>query len=188
MKGNHHKVSFITKARITLGLITALTIGSLLDLKLPFFTSSIPKPESHARRLLQAEDEALLAAKSPDNKPSASRLLQAADSSVAPDLRGYRATPGKPIMSTFFEPVSGGCCGMTEEGHRNLVMAWRRAWELYGWETRVLKEEDAKKHPRFDELTKKLEESGVNGYNQRCFWRWLAMSLNDDLNGGWMSD
>lgn len=77
---------------------------------------------------------------------------------------------------------------MTEEGHKNLVTAWRRAWELYGWETRILTEADAKKHPRFDELTRKLEESDVNGYNQRCFWRWLAMSLDGNENGGWMSD
>eukprot|EP00956_Cyclotella_meneghiniana_P039822 scaffold180441_cov23-Cyclotella_meneghiniana.AAC.1 len=88
-------------------------------------------------------------------------------------------------MSTFFTPVPGGCCGMTEEGHTKLVSAWRAAWEMYGWETRVLTESDARKHDRFEELTRKLEEANVNGYNRRCFWRWLAMSsLGEDSNGG----
>ena len=64
------------------------------------------------------------------NPPIRTRLLQVADSTAAPDLRGVIA-PGKPIMSTFFKPVPGGCCGMTEEGHANIVAAWRRAWELY---------------------------------------------------------
>ena len=77
---------------------------------------------------------------------------------------------------------------MTEEGHTKLVSAWRSAWEMYGWETRVMTEEDARRHSRFEELNTKLEEAEVNEYNRRCFWRWLAMSLMEDKNGGWMSD
>jgi len=106
-------------------------------------------------------------------------------------LENDKTTPtgqGKPVMATFFEPVIGGCCGMTEEGHQNLVKAWESAWQSYGWETKVLNEADAKKHPRFKELEQKLIEADVNGYNQRCFWRWLAMAMDTDLNGGWMSD
>jgi hypothetical protein len=167
------KLTFHTKARLTLTILTALTIASILN------TPSLPNPEkSHARRLLQAEDEVA----SPTDHVTASRLLRS-------EPRYLTDTSGiKPIMSTFFEPVKGGCCGMTEEGHTNLVASWRRAWEFYGWETRILTEEDARKHPRFEELTKKLDESDVNGYNQRCFWRWLAMALDEDEKGGWMSD
>ncbi|KAL3777414.1 hypothetical protein ACHAWO_004769 [Cyclotella atomus] len=178
------KLSFNSKARITAALLTALTIGSLLDLN--FFT----RPESHARRFLQAEDAAPpppAAASTSIKEPNAARLIKAAPA-TAPDSTRRLQTPSKPIMSTFFEPVAGGCCGMTEEGHQNLVTAWRRAWELYGWDTRILTENDAKKHPRFEELSQKLVESDVNGYNQRCFWRWLAMSLDNNPNGGWMSD
>jgi hypothetical protein len=90
-------------------------------------------------------------------------------------------------MATFFEPVVGGCCGMTEQGHQNLVKAWQGAWQSYGWETKVLTEDDARKHPRFKELEIKLNDAGVNHYNQRCFWRWLAIAMDTDLNGGWVS-
>jgi hypothetical protein len=108
--------------------------------------------------------------------------------SLLSDGNSLPTAQGKPIMATFFEPVEGGCCGMTEEGHANLVKAWERAWGSYGWETKVLTEADARKHPRFKELEQKLDDAGVNGYNQRCFWRWLAMAMDTDLNGGWMSD
>ena len=33
-----------------------------------------------------------------------------------------------------------------------------------------------------------LIKSQVNEYDRRCFWRWLAMALDDDPLGGWMSD
>ena len=92
----------------------------------------------------------------------------------------------RPIMHTFFEPVAGGCCGMTEEGHNNLVEAWRSAWEAYGWETRVLNEADAKSHPYFDLFQHLLIQSNVNEYDRRCFWRWLAMA--NQVEGGWMAD
>jgi hypothetical protein len=94
----------------------------------------------------------------------------------------------KPIMTTFFEPVEGGCCGMTQQGHDNLVASWRAAWELYGWETRILTEADAQKHPRFNLLQQRLIEAKVNEYDRRCFWRWLAMAHDGNPLGGWMSD
>lgn len=94
----------------------------------------------------------------------------------------------KPIMSTFFTPVKGGCCGMSEQGHLNLVKAWEDAWQSWGWDTRVLTEEDAREHPRFDEMELALSQSDVNEYNHRCFWRWLAMANNDNPMSGWMSD
>ena len=92
----------------------------------------------------------------------------------------------KPLMHTFFEPVKGGCCGMTEEGHINLVHAWETAWQSYGWETRVLNEADARSHPYFDLFQHLLIEADVNEYDRRCFWRWLAIS--NQPNGGWMAD
>jgi hypothetical protein len=98
----------------------------------------------------------------------------------------HKAVPKRPIMHTFFEPVKGGCCGMTEEGHSNLVQAWRSAWQAYGWETRVLNEEDARSHPYFDLFQHLLIDAQVNEYDRRCFWRWLAMANQPE--GGWMAD
>jgi hypothetical protein len=94
----------------------------------------------------------------------------------------------RPIMTTFFEPVEGGCCGMTQQGHENLVASWKRAWEGHGWETRIFSEKEALKHPSFELLQQKLIEANVSEYDRRCFWRWLAMALDDNPLGGWMSD
>ena len=90
-----------------------------------------------------------------------------------------------PIMNTFWEPVPGGCCGASEEGHNKLIAAWKSSWENRGWETRILTLDDAKKHPDFDKLEGILQQLEVNDYNRRCFYRWLAMVT---VGGGWMSD
>eukprot|EP00804_Cyclotella_cryptica_P005499 CCRYP_003009-RA/>CCRYP_003009-RA protein AED:0.07 eAED:0.07 QI:257/1/1/1/0.5/0.33/3/178/393 len=104
------------------------------------------------------------------------------------NLRVAQLSLERPVMSTFFEPVEGGCCGMTEQGHLNLLKAWEEAWQTWGWNTRVLTEEDARKHPKFEALESQLSQLDMNGYNHRCFWRWLAMANNKDINAGWMSD
>ncbi len=96
----------------------------------------------------------------------------------------------RPIIHTFYEP-NGGCCGMTEEGHNKLVEDWEIAWQSRGWDTKVLKKEDALKHPEFDAFDKKLSDLNVDNYNKRCFWRWMAMVMvetADGQGGGWMSD
>lgn len=79
---------------------------------------------------------------------------------------------------------------MTQEGHEQLLRAWEDAWRAVGWETRILTEMDARKHPEFDAMHDKLASLGVTDYNQRCFWRWLAMAVesDEDGGGGWMSD
>lgn len=104
------------------------------------------------------------------------------------NLRSISTKGQRPTMSTFFTPVEGGCCGMSEQGHLNLVKAWEEAWQSWGWDTRVLTEQDARRHPRFEEMEQKLNLSDVNEYNHRCFWRWLAMANDDNVMGGWMSD
>jgi len=91
----------------------------------------------------------------------------------------------KPIMHTFFEPVAKGCCGMSKLGHQKLVKAWEASWQARGWETKILTKKDAENHPDFHLLQNKLWEIGVDVYNQRCYWRWLAMVT---VGGGWMSD
>ena len=94
----------------------------------------------------------------------------------------------KPIMTTFFQPVPEGCCGMTAEGHENLVNSWRKAWEGHGWTTRIFAEADARKHPDFERLQQRLIDAKVSEYDRRCFWRWLAMAVDDTPHAGWMSD
>lgn len=77
---------------------------------------------------------------------------------------------------------------MTQQGHDNLVASWKRAWQGHGWTTRIFTEADARQHPHFEMLQQKLIEANVSEYDRRCFWRWLAMALDDDPMGGWMSD
>jgi len=97
----------------------------------------------------------------------------------------YTAKWTTPLMNTFFEPVPGGCCGASEEGHMKLIAAWETAWSAKGWETRVLNMDDARKHPDFEKMDNFLARIQVTEYNRRCFFRWLAMAAN---GGGWMSD
>lgn len=79
-----------------------------------------------------------------------------------------------PTMHTFFEPVPGGCCGTSQEGHQRLLRAWESAWRSKGWETQILKEEDARKHQDFEKLKGILDRLDVDEYNRRCFYRWYV--------------
>ena len=119
---------------------------------------------------------------------STSHAVERGTSQAAAVLRSNNSELPKPIMTTFFEPVEGGCCGMTQQGHDNLVSSWSKAWQSYGWTTRILTEADAKRHPRFELFQSTLIDANVGEYDRRCFWRWLAMSLDDNPMGGWMSD
>lgn len=100
----------------------------------------------------------------------------------------------KPTMCTFFEPTEHGCCGMSKKGHEDLLAAWEEAWQERGWNTKVLTNEDAMRHPDFEMVTEKMAALHINPYNVRCIWRWLAMaSMTEKDNGapgggGWMSD
>ncbi|KAL3777802.1 hypothetical protein HJC23_003575 [Cyclotella cryptica] len=102
------------------------------------------------------------------------------------NVEGPKADKRRPVMYTFFEPVEGGCCGMTQEAHEDLIKAWEDAWQMHGWDTKVLNEADAKDHPYFEAFQQKLIEADIREYDRRCFWRWLAMANQE--NGGWMSD
>merc|ERR1712071_506152 len=61
-----------------------------------------------------------------------------------------------------------------------------------GWTPKILTVDDARKHPRFEEYNKMLDDvpldgySGYrSGYNRLCYLRWLAMAA---VGGGFMSD
>jgi len=101
----------------------------------------------------------------------------------------------RPVIHTFFNRIAPskkgtGMSGKSDEEH---VAAWKEQWSNAGWDPVVLNLEDAKKHPRYNEFVKTLENvplmGGNNGlnkvYNQLCFLRWMAMAA---AGGGWMSD
>jgi hypothetical protein len=102
--------------------------------------------------------------------------------------KSFTTSDSPPVMSTFFEPVEGGCCGMSEEGHRNLVNSWVSSWQSLGWNTKIYTAEHAKRHPKFVEVEQKLRDVGMSEYDQRCFWRWLAAAADNDPMGVWQSD
>lgn len=123
-----------------------------------------------------------------------SRDLQAGDEKISNDslievdvMGSEDSILPRPVMATFYEPVKGGCCGMSEQGHERLLHAWEKGWHDKGWDTRILTAEDAKKHPDFNMVENKLKARGMDEYNRRCYWRWLAMA-SEDVGGGWMSD
>ena len=101
----------------------------------------------------------------------------------------------KPTMYTFFEPDPlGYCCGMMNADHDRLVRAWEKSWQDKGWNTKVLTKDDAMKHPEFESLSIMLRGLALSVYNQKCYWRWMAMASLFDENdptsggGGFMSD
>jgi len=101
----------------------------------------------------------------------------------------------KPTMHTFFEPASlGYCCGMMNDDHDRLVHAWEKSWQDRGWNTKVLTKDDAMKHPDFESQSIMLSGLNLSEYNQKCYWRWMAMASLFDENdptsggGGFMSD
>lgn len=92
----------------------------------------------------------------------------------------------KPIMYTFWEPVPGGCCGADEQGHEQLLSAWRNAWHNNGWDTQLLTMTDTMAHPAYQQMSEAFTNKTISEYDKRCFYRWLAMA--NLPNGGWMSD
>jgi len=84
----------------------------------------------------------------------------------------------KPIIHTFFHSRSP-----IEDA---VLELWKEEWTAAGFEPVVLTLEDAKRHPDFEEVEKKMIPlHGKTGYDSLCFYRWLAMAAS---GGGWMSD
>jgi len=71
--------------------------------------------------------------------------------------------------------------------HRPLLDLWEKTWKDAGWEPRILTLDDAKKHPEYDRIANRLNNTLMKGdrYNTLCIIRWLAMA---QVGGGWMSD
>ena len=94
-----------------------------------------------------------------------------------------------PVMHTFWEPKEST---RTSDADKNMLDTWETSWNAAGFETNIISLDDAKLHPRYDEMAKTLEWLGARGalgpdinYDTLCFLRYFAMAA---VGGGWMSD
>lgn len=97
----------------------------------------------------------------------------------------------RPVMHTFYNRIDPTkfhkYTGMTDESDAQLLLTWKRAWRLAGWEPKIISLDDAQAHPAYAEFDKllDLEKVPFGYYDKLCFMRWLAMA---SVGGGWMSD
>jgi len=88
---------------------------------------------------------------------------------------------GRPIMHTFYEKIEL----VLGNGQDDLLEVWKDEWEKAGFEPKVLKLEDAKRHPYYEQMEMVVSSIFNEKYNQMCYYRWLAMAV---VGGGWMCD
>jgi len=84
-------------------------------------------------------------------------------------------------IRTFYNEI-----GNAEQ--KQQIELWKKSWEEFGWNTKVLTLEDAKRHPSYPELSKRIESFSTcsnRHFQLSCFMRWLAFAVDGD---GWMSD
>jgi hypothetical protein len=67
-----------------------------------------------------------------------------------------------------------------------LIKLWKKSWSDNGWNPIVVSLEDAKRHPRYNEIDLKdyssnLYKHSINGpdYLELCYSRWFAYACND---------
>jgi len=96
-----------------------------------------------------------------------------------------------PVIYTYFEGYNG-IAQNKKHGDVALLQYWSTAWDLAGWEPRILTEKDAEKHPDYEELIAIItdrqpagEENCVSQYDMACYKRWIAMAA---VGGGFMTD
>ena len=86
------------------------------------------------------------------------------------------------------ESDTGGGNEMTHAEDAELLHLWKTSWEDMGWRAVILSLEDARIHPDYRDLLRRVKSVPLGikpDYNQYCFLRWMAMSA---VGGGWMSD
>jgi hypothetical protein len=87
---------------------------------------------------------------------------------------------GRCVVYTYFEDQ-----GM---GDGPAVDVWREVWSKAGWDPKVLTQNDAAKHPRYNEMVDRFmtyPTSNPAGYELACYLRYLAMA---EAGGGFMTD
>jgi hypothetical protein len=90
-------------------------------------------------------------------------------------------------MNVFFETIAPEhrFTAMTDEDNSALLLFWKQAWELAGWEPRVLTLQDAKQHPLYESFQRELENLHMDEFGKFSLLRWLAMAAS---GGGWLAD
>ena len=85
---------------------------------------------------------------------------------------------GRPVIFTFYEPVSY----LKEEDPEDLLHIWKKFWSESGWEPVILNEFDAKRHPSYKPYSEILEKGQFkrdqDKYNYFCFIRWIAAAAS----------
>lgn len=62
-----------------------------------------------------------------------------------------------------------------------LMAAWKKSWEDNGWNAVVLTKDDARRHPKFEEIdfhVRTLPTVNPKDYEASCYIRWLAAELS----------
>lgn len=86
---------------------------------------------------------------------------------------------------TYYKQVPGL---WSDDSQRKLLDVWARSWTKAGWNPVILGEEDAQKHPRYEELKGRywnLPSPYGHDYDGGCFLRWAAVAA---AGGGLMVD
>jgi len=86
-----------------------------------------------------------------------------------------------PVMYTFYQNSSS-------VGDTALLKVWESKWQSAGWETVILKMEDAEAHPEFFALNSLIEPLRLRFPDSARIYRWAAMAVAVPFSGGWMSD
>lgn len=93
-------------------------------------------------------------------------------------------------ITCFYEPlIHDNRPTKFSEDCLDLVKLWEKSWSKNGWTPIVLSLQDAKKHPRYDEINLKNYSSNLYKYSineskylELCYSRWFAYGI---YNGAW---
>ena len=94
----------------------------------------------------------------------------------------------QPPVFTYYAPIHVMPDLWSPDSQQRLLSIWRRSWAARGWNPIVLGEDDAKRHPQYEELRAKfwaLPTPYGHDFEGPCFMRWAAMSA---VGGGMLTD
>mmetsp|Transcript_14986 Transcript_14986/g.23032 ORF Transcript_14986/g.23032 Transcript_14986/m.23032 type:complete len:355 (-) Transcript_14986:7-1071(-) len=137
------------------------------------------------RRFLPQLDRHLVRKETEDEKPP-HIVAQMGALLLEDQERIWEFTPdeNRPVMHTFYTPL-GGNHDQISRHDASILATWKHAWYQAGWNPRVLRLEDAKKYPKFDEMYDAVNSMKYNKYETWCYMRYFAMAA---IGGGYMSD
>jgi hypothetical protein len=80
-----------------------------------------------------------------------------------------------PTICTYFVPLR--ISPEEKEENKDMLNMWKESWMFQGWNTRVLIEQHAKMHPRYQEMKNaiaKLPTVFPETFAAACYLRWAA--------------